>query len=404
MSSAKKKVVGVALITAIAVLGDSMLFIVLPLYYEEFGLTSLWQVGVLLSVNRFIRLPINPLIGWFYTKFQLRTGVFIALGLTILTTLSYGFIKEFIILIFMRILWGVAWSLLRLGGMLTVVNVAGNHNRGNLIGLYNGLWGLGGLGGMLFGGLFVELWSITGIVVLFASLSVAMIPIVHWLVPLKTEEERTSNDQEQHGWLDGFTVIVFGTGFIKGFLLFGFFASTISIVIDQVYQQNWSIGGMLISSAALASIIQAIRWGWDPFLAPWFGRLLDQSKRPQLYLIFVLCIIASLFMVQQQQWSLIVLLIALLIFQLCSTFFVTMVDTFAATIAVKNPVKVVTIHTVMVDFGAAMGPLFSLYVIDLYGLQVMFSIAALLALVVAAIWTVYFIFHKRTFTENDSKS
>lgn len=110
----KKKVVGVALITAIAVLGDSMLFIVLPLYYEEFGLTSLWQVGVLLSVNRFIRLPINPLIGWFYTKFQLRTGVFIALGLTILTTLSYGFIKEFIILIFMRILWGVAWSLLRL--------------------------------------------------------------------------------------------------------------------------------------------------------------------------------------------------------------------------------------------------------------------------------------------------
>ncbi len=202
MNNEKKKVVGIALITAIAVLGDSMLFIVLPLYYEEFGLTSLWQVGVLLSVNRFIRLPINPLIGWFYTKFQLRTGVFIALGLTILTTLSYGFIKEFVILIFMRILWGVAWSLLRLGGMLTVVNVAGNHNRGNLIGLYNGLWGLGGLGGMLFGGLFVELWSITGIVVLFASLSVAMIPIVHWLVPLKTEEERTSNDQEQHGWLD----------------------------------------------------------------------------------------------------------------------------------------------------------------------------------------------------------
>ncbi len=116
-------------------------------------------------------------------------------------------------------------------------------------------------------------------------------------------------------------MIVFGTGFIKGFLLFGFFASTISIVIDQVYQQNWSIGGMLISSAAIASIIQAIRWGWDPFLAPWFGRLLDQSKRPQLYLIFVLFIIASLFMVQQQQWSLIVLIIALLIFQLCSTFF-----------------------------------------------------------------------------------
>lgn len=401
MSSEKKKVIGMALITAVAVLGDSMLFIVLPLYYEDFGLTSLWQVGILLSVNRFIRLPINPLIGWFYSKFQLRTGVFIALALTVLTTLSYGFIQEFVILVIMRFLWGVAWSLLRLGGMLTVVSVAGDHNRGNLIGLYNGLWGLGGLGGMLFGGLFIEIWSIAGIVLVFASLSVAMLPVVHFLVPLKTEAESTSDSQEQRGWLDGYATLVFGTGLLKGFLIFGFFASTISIVIDQVYQQNWSIGGMVLSSAAIASILQAVRWGWDPMIAPLFGRLLDRSKRPHIYLISILCMIASLFIVQQQSWSLIVLIGAVLIFQLCSTFFVTMIDTFAATIAMKNPVKVVTVHTVMVDLGAAVGPLVSLFIIDLYGLQVMFTIASVLALIVAGVWAAYFLLHKRTSVLND---
>ncbi len=66
--SSKSRVVAIALITAVAVLGDAMLFIVLPLNWEEFGLTAVWQVGVLLSINRFVRLPITPLIGLFLQK------------------------------------------------------------------------------------------------------------------------------------------------------------------------------------------------------------------------------------------------------------------------------------------------------------------------------------------------
>ncbi|WP_409303892.1 hypothetical protein [Peribacillus sp. SCS-155] len=35
---------------------------------------SLIQVGVLLSVNRFVRLPLNPLIGFIYKKIPLSYG------------------------------------------------------------------------------------------------------------------------------------------------------------------------------------------------------------------------------------------------------------------------------------------------------------------------------------------
>ncbi len=70
--TAKKRVVGIALITAAAVLGDSMLFIALPLYWQEFGLTAIWQIGLLLSINRFIRLPVNPLVGLFYQRYSIR--------------------------------------------------------------------------------------------------------------------------------------------------------------------------------------------------------------------------------------------------------------------------------------------------------------------------------------------
>ncbi|MFD1130552.1 hypothetical protein ACFQ3J_20610 [Paenibacillus provencensis] len=45
----------IAIITAICLFGDAMLYAVLPVYSKDFGLTALWQVGLLLSINRFIR-------------------------------------------------------------------------------------------------------------------------------------------------------------------------------------------------------------------------------------------------------------------------------------------------------------------------------------------------------------
>lgn len=61
----------VALVTALSLLGDSMLYIALPLYWDQVGLESLWQVGVLLSINRFVRLPIAP----FYLVIEMESGL-----------------------------------------------------------------------------------------------------------------------------------------------------------------------------------------------------------------------------------------------------------------------------------------------------------------------------------------
>ena len=55
-----------ALVTALRLMGDSMLYTMLPVYFQQAGLTSLWEVGVVLSVNRLVRLPLNPFIGRLY--------------------------------------------------------------------------------------------------------------------------------------------------------------------------------------------------------------------------------------------------------------------------------------------------------------------------------------------------
>ena len=49
------------LVIAVALIGDALIYVVLPLYHQEFGV-SLAMVGVLLSLNRWIRLLANSAV------------------------------------------------------------------------------------------------------------------------------------------------------------------------------------------------------------------------------------------------------------------------------------------------------------------------------------------------------
>jgi len=49
-----RPIVVIALLTAVCLIGDSMLYVVLPTHWKEVGLFSLWEVGILLSVNRLV--------------------------------------------------------------------------------------------------------------------------------------------------------------------------------------------------------------------------------------------------------------------------------------------------------------------------------------------------------------
>ncbi|EJL21738.1 MFS transporter, partial [Brevibacillus sp. BC25] len=158
--SGKTQVVAVALITALCMIGDSMLYVVLPLCWKEAGLTSLWEVGLLLAVNRFIRVPLGPLVGKWYERSGGRTGLIVAVVLAFLTTLSYS-LEGFWLWLLMRCLWGVAWTFLRLGAFSLIVTVSEGHNRGQLMGLYNGLYRLGSLCGMLVGALLASWFGLS---------------------------------------------------------------------------------------------------------------------------------------------------------------------------------------------------------------------------------------------------
>ncbi|GAB2547397.1 MFS transporter [Gracilibacillus alcaliphilus] len=368
-------------------------------------MTAIWQIGVLLSVNRLIRLPITPVVGLFYRKFSIRTGVLISVACACISTLSYGLVSGFVLLLLARVLWGIAWSFIKLGGMLTVVTFSNENNRGRLMGMYNGLWGLGGLAGMLAGGFLVDQLSIPIVTTTFALASFLIFPLVFIMIPKSNsnKEEEPSNQSQPSHVQDKMTmrhpyiVLIILTGGTMGYITMGVFNSTISPLIEQSYQTEWTIFGAVIGAATLAGLIQAVRWAWDPFFAPVIGAAVDKSKYKQ-YVIFLPLILGSLaFLIIGRVESMFILLIVVLCFQLISTGFITIIDTLAAEASVQtNPVKMMTFHTVVVDCGAAIGPLVAFFIMDWSGLSAVYYLSAFVMLFVSLLWFIYHYYMRYT--------
>ena len=144
-AAARRLARSMAVVSAFCLTGDTMLYIALPLFWQECGLTALWQVGVLLAVNRLVRLPLNPLVRLLYTRIDQRTGMALAVVLAASTTLLYGVARCFALWLLLRCLWGLAWTLLRLGSLFALMAASRKDNRGYLMGSYNGLVRLGSL-------------------------------------------------------------------------------------------------------------------------------------------------------------------------------------------------------------------------------------------------------------------
>jgi MFS family permease len=90
-------------------IGDAALYPVLPVYGSQLGLSS-FTIGLLLSVNRFIRLIVNVPIARFTEQLGYKKMMIITSTVAILTTLSYGLVHGLIGWLALRLLWGTCYS------------------------------------------------------------------------------------------------------------------------------------------------------------------------------------------------------------------------------------------------------------------------------------------------------
>ena len=391
--TSRKPVIALAFITAVCLAGDSMLYIVLPTHWKEAGLASLVQAGILLSVNRFVRLPLNPIIGWMFNRISFRHSLLLAVLLSGFTTIGYGVVKDFEGWIVLRAAWGFAWSIFKLGSYLLILQIAVDTNRSGLVGAYNGLYRLGSLFGMLLGGLFADLFGISAISLFIGCAAFLTVPYLYRYIPAQLKKEK--REDQPSGMLGHFTVFrsswllkIFLTAFLIMLLLDGMLTAMLSHMIEASYTDEIPIAGLVIGAATLGGGIQALRWGLAPLIMPKVGGLMDTIKRKNILLAIFLAAAALQLVSISFKLPLAVWIVLVLIHLLTASSLITVLDAVMTdrASAMGGKVFVMTAFTIILDLGAALGPVMGYALEKRAGLDSVFWLGAGLCLLLSLLW------------------
>lgn len=264
----------IALATAFSLLGDQMLYSVLPTYYVELGLMP-YQVGLILSVNRWVRLVTNSLAEWMCRRYDLTLLVTLSLGLGAALTVVYGLVTSFVVLLIARMLWGLSWSFIRQVGVMTVVDSSPPALIGRMMGFYNGTSRLGSVSGNLVGAVGHDVIGFSLTLIIFGIVSLVGVPL-GWLgrraVP---HEEGKEKRPEGKRW----SLELMFCGFVIGCVGPGIMMSTLGVVLKETVGESVMVLGMVIGVATLNGLLLATRWITDALGAPLLGAVSDKMGR-----------------------------------------------------------------------------------------------------------------------------
>jgi MFS family permease len=256
-------VVRPAAVLALALLGDALLYVVLPLHATDFGVTLAW-VGVLLSANRLIRIlayggiaRLGGLIG------ARRLTLAAAVG-AVASTAAYGLAASGPLLLGARVLWGLAFGALNL---TTLAYALGDPARaGRRVGWSRAVIALGPVLALTAGAWLVGPVGPRGVFLVLAAVTAGALPLA-WALedldpPPSAGAPGPGRGRFRPSWLDGWA-------FAVGLGVDGVFVVTLSLLLAGVVSTSSAVlgGGLLL----------ALRYVVEVLVSPAGGALSDRA-------------------------------------------------------------------------------------------------------------------------------
>jgi len=180
--------------TALSLMGDATMYAVLPTHTDAAGI-SLGAVGVMLGVNRAVRLFTNGPAGVLYDRSSRRRLFVAALFLGALSTALYAATRGFWPLLLARMLWGVAWSGIWVGGATMILDVARAETRGRWTGMYQIWFFIGQTLGAFGGGTLTDWLGYHNAMWIGAALTALGGLVALFMLP-ETRDARTANEPD----------------------------------------------------------------------------------------------------------------------------------------------------------------------------------------------------------------
>jgi MFS family permease len=258
-------------------MGDATLYTVLPTHTAEAGIT-LAAVGIILSANRFIRLFLNGPTGILYDRSRRRRLFVPALFIGALSTAIYAAWDGFWPLMAGRLIWGLAWSLIWVGGATIILDVTTDGDRGRWTGLYQTWFFLGAAIGAFAGGFLTDrigysaaLWIGAGVTTLGGVVALIYLPETRSSKNLNLSYP--NNEKAQKWRPNGELVSVVSLQGINRFVTAGVLAATIALLV----QEQLSMNNLVLGVATVTGILIGLRTILSMFAAPLAGSLSDKS-------------------------------------------------------------------------------------------------------------------------------
>jgi MFS family permease len=266
-----------AIVIALTIMGDSLMYSLLPLEAESLGIPIAY-VGLLLSINRIVRLGSNTWAGVLYEKMGPRRPFILACLIAIFTTLIYGLGWGLGAFIIARAGWGLAWSLFRQGGYIAIWAADGSA-RGKLTGLLWGIVRLGSAVSVILGGFLYDKYGFSAAILSIVGLTTLSIPIalkLPWpnnennkVEGLKIENHRSWKNivqEKSHKWL---LVVGFSSAFFDSIIV-----STASLFLAENLSNNLETFGLSIGT--MAGFLLGLRFSANIIFGPIIGAFSDK--------------------------------------------------------------------------------------------------------------------------------
>jgi hypothetical protein len=263
---------------SIAWFGDSVIYIVLPLYAASFGLDAL-LVGVLLSVNRVVRIIGYGWVAPLARRFGANMLTAAACTAAALTTIGYGLATSFVVFFIVRCIWGGAWGILNL--LMTAYAYGDGRGAGKRIGVARAASIAGPLLALLAVGPLCVSIGPHQMFVLYGVLSLAAIPIAFMLPPLRAAPKDDARPERR--WAPTpLNILFFGLSFAAD----GVLGTTISVLLSGFMSTSQAIIG--------AGLIMAFRHVVGISLAFVSGPITDRIGAHRLLIPCTLVVVAGL--------------------------------------------------------------------------------------------------------------
>ncbi len=272
---------GLALAYSLALLGDNMLYVFLPSHPAAAGLVAA-DLGLVLSANRIVRLGANSVGGLLSDRSDRRGPYLLGMVLALASTAGYLACDSLWPLVFWRVVWGIAFSLISVGGIAIILDLSRADERGRRVGGYQSMIQLGSLLGFGLAGFLTDALGYRGSLAVYVPLAALGLGIALWVLGEPAPRPLAGRPTPGAGLatlaslraLDRRLLVPAYVNFASFFAGSGVVMATLGVYVQRLAAEPGT--GLFMPVASLTGLLMAVRGVAAMAVTPIAGHALDR--------------------------------------------------------------------------------------------------------------------------------